>query len=749
MLDDGSRVGGAEVEDITVGEASGEEIVVPKLNDEGVAALGIALRSKFEAYKKDRWLYEQQWLKNNRQISGEYDPELKKAIGNRSLAYPKLTRVKCISTLSRLMNLLFTAGEKNYEIAASPVPDLETEDLDDVLKTLAVNASGEEVEEAIKNFAKARAKRLELEIDDQLQELGGDKSLSYVALCRKVIMSGIRYGIGVLEGPFATQHISRTWTRDSDGALVATKVEKYRPMFDFVPLWDYYPDLSAKYLHQMEGRFRRIVMTKSALNDLKEQMKSIVLDDKIDAVIRKYPDGNYTPQTFETELKSEGSQSASRTESRGKYEVMRWVGNVSATAMRKAGIEIPEGRDTDDVLIHAMFVDNIVIMLQIDPWSSVTNGETVQMFHHFVFEESESSVLGEGLPEIVRDSQLGVCAAARLILDNASVMRNFEVNRELLVPGQDISTISTDKCWYREDGPATAHIPAVRVVELPTNLPELMNIMRVFKDLADEETFVSAATGGDIQKGPSEPYRTAAGASMLHGMAALPFKDVVRNFDMFTESVLGAMITFNKAFNKHIEGIRGDFRPVARGATSLIAKEVLGVQLDNFATTLTDEEKKYVKFRNLAAARVKVRDLDDESVIVSEREAKQIDEAEQQALAKQQAQQDEMLRAEIRKVLGDAFKSVALANKNMAAAEAQSVEVVLNAMEQGINAAELTGKGGGDGQGNTGGAAGGQQATADTNERPAAIGAGAVAGQEDVVGSGEGAQGAVPGGGLA
>jgi uncharacterized protein YqfB (UPF0267 family) len=739
------------VEDVTVGATEeAEEVVAPKLNDEGVAALGVALKSKFEAYKSDRVMYEQQWLKNNRQIAGEYDPEMKRAIGtNRSQAYPKLTRVKCISTLSRLMNLLFNAGEKNYEIAASPVPDLEIEELDGVLKALDSNASSEEIEDAIKAFASARAKRLELEIDDQLQELGGDKSLSYVALCRKVLMSGIRYGVGVLEGPFAVEHTARSWTRDSDGTLVATKIDKFRPMFDFVPIWDYYPDLSAKYFHQMDGRFRRIVMTKSALNDLKRDMPGVILEDKVDAIIRKFPNGNYVQQTFEVQLRAEGSQSVAKSESRGKYEVLRWIGNISAEAMKRAGIAVPEERATDDVIAHVMLVDNIPIMVQLDPWGSVNDGNTVQMYHHFLFEESESSVLGEGLPEIIRDSQLGVCAAARMILDNASVMRNFEVNRELLVPGQDTSSITTDKCWYREDGPATAHIPAVRAIELPTHLPELLDIMRVFKDLADEETFVSAATGGDLQKGPSEPFRTAAGASMLQGMAALPFKDVVRNFDMFTESVLGAMIVFNKVFNENVEGIKGDFRPVARGATSLIAKEVLGIQLDNFATTLTDEEKKYVKFRNLAAARVRVRDLDDESVIVSEREAKEIDALERDAMAKQQAQQEEMIRAEIRKILADSFKSVALANKSLAAAEAQSVGTVLDAMEQGINAAELSGKGGSDGERTAGGIAGDQPASVQGTAGSSELGTVQANQQEDVAGGGTGFAGAVPGRGLA
>jgi len=729
------------VKNVTVGAVeegadAGSQIIAPVLNDKALMALGTRLRAKFEKYKGDRVSYENQWIKNVRQILGVYDPEIETKIGNRSKAYPKLTRVKCVSMLSRLMNLLFTAGEKNYEIRPSPVPELSSEDLSGILEGIAPESTDQEIEEAIYKFAKLRAERLEREIDDQLQELGGDKSLSYVALCRKVLKSGIRYGIGVLEGPFAESVRARTWTRDLDGTLVENKMDKFRPCFDFVPVWDYYPDLSAKYFHQMEGSFRRIVMSKHELIEMANNRSETVFKDKIDEVIRRHPNGNYKSYSFETQLKEIGNQSAVSMESSNKYEIFRYIGHISADSFREAGIPVPDNVVSDDVIAHVMIVENIPIMAHLDPWSSMNEGRTVPMYHHFIFEEDDTNMLGEGLPSIVRDSQLGVCASTRMLLDNASVMRNFEVNRDMLVQDQDTMNIYTDKIWYREDGPATAHIPAIRAIELPMFLPELQNMVKMFKEFSDEETFVNAATGGDMQNGPSEPFRTAAGASMLQGMAALPFKDVVRNFDVFTESVIGSIVTFNKLFNKDMKSIKGDFTPVARGATSLMAKEVLGIQLDNLVNSLSDEEKKYVKFRDLLAARVRVRDLDAESVVVSPIEAEKIDKAEQEAIAKQQMQQEEMLRAELRKVLADAFKSVSLANKNMAQAEAQSAELVLDAMEQGINAAELSGKGEGNGKESESGIGGDKRGLVQIAQGTGDVQGGQAAQPEDIFGSG-------------
>jgi hypothetical protein len=83
---------------------------------------------------------------------------------NRSRAYPKLTRVKCVSMLARLMNLLFQASEKNWGVGPSAVPDLSAEDLQAVLDELMPPGSDasqvpsdERIEAAICKFAEKRA----------------------------------------------------------------------------------------------------------------------------------------------------------------------------------------------------------------------------------------------------------------------------------------------------------------------------------------------------------------------------------------------------------------------------------------------------------------------------------------------------------------------------------------------------------------------------------------------------------------
>lgn len=705
------------------------EATPPEINQDTLDQLGMRYSTQFTRYETDRRLAELKWERNQRQYLGIYDPEVDTQIDKqRSRAYPKITRVKCVSMLSRLMNLLFPVDDKNWTIAPTPVPDLDEEDLQPILDQLTPPAGQEPdndaIEQAIREFAKKRAARLELEIDDQLEELGGDRNESWVSLCRKVLQSGIQYGAGVLRGPFVEEQTLRKWQM-ANGKLQAVPYVAYRPRYEFVPIWNYYPDLGAKYFHQMDGQFRREVMSKHHL--LKLKLRPDFNAKQIDKYLAMNPQGNYRRRAYETEVRAMGVQMNTSASEINKYECIIWEGYVPGSELSQCGARVPQNRMNDDVRAQLWMLGNVVIKADIDPWTLLAPDQEMRQYHHFIFEEDESFLLGNGLPAIMRDSQMGVCAATRIMFDNASVMRQFEVNTKLVRTDIDISQLTPDKIWYRDDdSPQTLQYPSVRAIELPTKLPELQAMIKMFQEFADQETFVNPATGGDMQRGPSEPFRTAAGASMLRGDAALPFKDVVRNFDRFTESVIQSLVMFNRILNVNNKDIKGDFMVVARGATSLIAKEVHGIQLDSLANTLTPEEKRYVDMKKLARERIRVRDLDADDLVFDDAKCAQIDAQIAQQQAQQAQQNDEMVRATIRKTLADALKNISQAGKNMANADAQIANTILAALETGINPDMLTPQGANNDAGGTGRAADASGAAVDDQTQPVGTGAGGI-----------------------
>jgi hypothetical protein len=269
-------------------------------------------------------------------------------------------------------------------------------------------------------------------------------------------------------------------------------------------------------------------------------------------------------------------------------------------------------------------------------------------------------------------------------MDNASIIcgPNLEVNTTLLRPDQDLTSIVAYRNWYRDDDGPTAQWAAVRNIEIDSHLNELQQIIDLWLKFADAETFVGPATGGDMAQTPSEPMRTAAGASMMRGDAALPFKDIIRSFDRFTQSIIQSLVQFNRKFNPDLAP-EGDYNVIARGATSLMAKEVRGMQVDQLAQSLTPEEKQHVDMRKFAGERFKVRDLGD--LLLSEADAERGIQAANQAAQAQQDQQTKMVDAQIQKVLAEVKKDLAQAQKSAAAADAHTVETGLSIVGTGVD----------------------------------------------------------------
>lgn len=680
--------------------------VTPALpSRQALDSLGAKLMQRFTLYETERRLAELKWMRNLRQFLGEYDPEIKiKLDPNRSQAYPRLTRVKCVSTVSRLMNLMFPSSEKNWSIEPSPVPNLPVEVMQALLgqvqqQIMAVQQSGQPidvdtlVEQAVIAEAKNRAEAMEKEMEDQLGELGGSKNLDYVALARKVVASGVLYGAGVLNGPFVRGQQQRSWEMNELGQLVPQVLEVLRPQFEFVPIWDYYPDMSAKTWDQMDGQFQRYVMSRHQVRKLADR------EDFYGEVIKEYlathQQGNYKRRTYETELKSLGVHTAVGDTTGRKYELIKWEGYVYAPELAALNIEIDQTLMAEDVPAVVWVLDGVVIKADLSPWFRLTDGGNVNMYHQFVFEEDDTALIGNGLPNIMRDSQLSVAATARMAMDNGSVVcgPQLELNTELLRQDQDLRSIGPYKIWYREDTGATAALPAIREIKIDAHLTELVALMNVFKEFADTETFVTPATGGDMSKGPSEPFRTATGASMLKGDAALPFKDVVRNFDTFTQSVMSSLVAFNHHLSTN-DKIKGDYQIIARGAMSLVAKEVRGIQLDQHVASLQPEERMFVNWYEMALERGAVRDMPLNKVFVSRDEADEIMARNAEKAQKESQDQDELMKASVRKILAESLKNLSQADKNAANAATAVFQTLLKGLESGVTPSEVARAGG-------------------------------------------------------
>lgn len=642
------------------------------------------MRKKFEEYEKNRLQTEQKWLKNRRQFRGEYDAEIKILLQpDRSQAYPKLTRSKVIGMVARLMDLLFPQTAKNWNIKPTPFPNISQEDMQTVINEAQAayqqgQLTDEIIEKAIEEFAKKRCARMEKTIVDQM----ADAQLDYITLVRKVVFSAVCYGVGVLKGPLVRRSERRTWVKTINNQYEAKTEAILEPYYEFVPLWSFYPDLTAKTRDQMDGAFERHIYNRHELRKLADRPD--FFDTPILAYIKDHPEGNFKEKSYEGELRGEKNSTDAAINREGrKYEVVEWWGFVTGDELKKLGVDIKNADITSDLSANIWTLDDVVIKATLAPLPA-----DVKMYHMFVYEEDDTTLLGNGMPDVIRESQLAVCAASRMVLDNGSVVCGpmFEVNTEVL-DANTTTQIHAFKVFGREGTGQDAGIPAVKEIPVNSHIAELASIIEIFKGFADTESLLPPQLQGDMTAQGKEPFRTQGNTSQLMGAAALPIRDVVRNFDQFTESVIGSLYHWNLIFNKD-KGIRGDFQVQAEGSTSLIAKEVRSQALSNVSATMTEEDKDWANGKEFFRQKLLAMDLPVDTLILSQEEydakMKARAEREAQALEMQKAGED----AKNKKLLSGALLDVAKASSEEASvginkqAELRQTTETLNNIQQ-------------------------------------------------------------------
>lgn len=624
---------------------------------------GQMMFERFGTYEKDRKVLEDKWLRDLRQFHGKYDPDVV-IPKNQSTAYPKITRRFVIGTRARLMEMLFPQTEKNWGVDPSPIPNLSQADLTRVLdevsegldEQMSPEATNNEIEKAIKKFAKIKADRMAAAMTDQLAEM------DYVTLAGRVVQSGTIYGVGLLEGPLVKTTTVRAWQRNPvTRKFEAKEVTRRVPYYEDRQVWDWYPDLSAKRLNQQDGHFFRHVMSRTQVRDLANRKD--FMGDQIKAWLAKNTSGNYKARHWETELREKGTSSNVANLDGRKYEVYSWYGFASGHDLRAAGVRISEDKLSDEFESIVWILGDTIIKCIVNP----TVMQRRQL-HHFIYEEDDASLVGTGVPGIVRDSQMVVCDAVRMLLDNCSVTcgPNLLVRTYLLEKGHNYDMHSR-KIWYQDEEDPSGK-PAVENISVDDHADTLMKVVQMFLEFAEQEASLPPPALGDPTKGGSEALRTMGGASMLFGAAALPIRNTVRNFDQFTLSFVQSLIDWNMEFNPD-DTIKGDFQPIARGSTSLIAKEVRAQALDSLAQTIQPEERIFLKGKDFLTERLRSRDVDFSSILEDDDVVKQKLEQQAATAEKAQAQQFDMIQKEIAKLVSEAVKNIALAQKATASVE--------------------------------------------------------------------------------
>lgn len=577
--------------------------------------LGTA-RTKVETAKFNRSKQENQWFKNTQAFKGIDTTRFRDSEAND--VYLRTTAVKTRAAYSQIIEALLSDGRFPIEVTHTEIPfgiseyghlsgemaempdaeleedpnapqsigfpgdgnsltpgatfedldkgnaflgGLEEEFTDEEGNTPLAPGPGHQGEPQV-SLAKETARRMDTLIQDYLT---ASKARTVL---RKAVFECCLLGTGAIKGPFNIDKKLPKWVVDKEtGERTYQPVEVTHPTIDSVSMWNLYVDPNANTQEDAEWIAEKHRMTPAQVFDLKRRPHFKA--DEIDALVAG--GGNYVEDNFESQIR--GNQTG--TEVENLYEVVEYWGYLPVSELKDFGLKVPD--DAEDVVqVNLWYSGSRVLRLVLNPFLP-------QRLPYFIFpyETRPYELTGVGVPEAMEDSQRMMNGFARLAVDNLALAGSvmMAVDESALIQGQT-DEIYPGKIWRIISG--TNASQAIQDIKFPNTAPENLQMMREFRQQADEATGIPSIAHG--QTGVSGFGRTSSGMSMLLQNASLNIKTVIRNLDDHLFKPLGqAEFQWAMQFStEQFPEIVGDLEIKATGSQSLQQKEVRSQRLQTF-----------------------------------------------------------------------------------------------------------------------------------------------------------------------
>jgi hypothetical protein len=562
---------------------------------------------RLEALAKDQVTrkghVETRWLANMRAFHGRYDEKTESQLteSTKSRAFVKITRKKSNSWEARLSALLFPTDEENWDITPTPVPTLHETAKEALAQAeqmveqanqapteagaqvaaagaqTALDVAGKARQEL--GEAQKRGEAMRREMQDQLVEC------EYAAECRLAIRDSVRLGTGIVKGPLAGDNLRGHWIK-LDDEYVYQREEDPAPIYKWVDPWSYFPDMSAIRPEDREFEFERHLWSGKDLRRLaKERGFS---KDAVRAIIEERTIGQVLNDSSMNYLVNLRAITGATDVIRDRFVGWEYHGPLTnedvATVLRaldreEEAIAVETENDPlNEVKVICYLCEGKILKLA--PCYPLDSGES--LYSLFTFEESEGSIFGYGIPEIMADSQKSMNGAWRMALDNAalSVGPQIFIDRDMVEPANRSWVLTPRKVWYKKKGAGLAGGTVLETKAIENNVAEIMNLVEVSRRFIDDETALPVQAEGELTDNPNI---TATATNFMSMASNITFRRVVKNFDDgITTPSIRRLYDWNMQHNSR-EDIKGDMKVDARGSSSLLQRELQAQMLLNMA----------------------------------------------------------------------------------------------------------------------------------------------------------------------
>jgi hypothetical protein len=563
--------------------------------------------------------------------------------GNRPIEH-NLVKQKCKTAIAQGLSSQFAGGDKNWDIAPSPSPDIDP------------------TEAAIK------AEAMENEIYDQLN------ATKYGYKCRQAYEDRVVLGTGVIKGPSPSIYAALTYELVDDGMGNTTPIPVHRPknkpvLFRVDP-WFFFPDDTVNDIDDAEDAIELHPMSRSQLIKLKKNPG--FMGDALDELISEEP-REYTNQTF--------SEYASLTASgsnvfRNKYAVLEYHGPVTRTQLDMLDID-PSYDSTNEVYFGEVWVcQGKVIRVELEALA----GMFELPYCVCPWLNDPGSIFGFGLPQEIKDPQRMANTALQMILTNASDSSGsiFVINTELLEDPDGTYELRPRKILTTTDYTIQNMDQAIKDYTVPNITGSLLPILGLAREFAQEESGTpSIAAGIDSPQTGSD---SATGLAILN-QNSTTINDYLNEAwdDRMTYKIINRMYHYNMQFNPKPE-ILGDFEVDVRSSTNLRQQQMAARDMEKISVEAgqNPEMAKILNMQNLTKARISSMHIPNVGIIKSDAQIQE----EAQAAAENPPPDYEMMKLEIMREELEVRKMEAQGKMQQMQIEAQKIQFEMGANQQ-------------------------------------------------------------------
>ena len=535
-------------------------------------------------------------LKSVRARRGEYDPDKLAQLREQgsSTIYMMITSNKCRAASSWLRDTLVTASEdKPWTITPTALPDLPPNEVESIMQQAQMEVeqlylngtppTDQQVRERLlemkdmalshlKDLAKRTAERMEVKMEDQLQEGNWSKAFS------EFLDDITTFPSAFIKGPIIRKRPKLKWVPTQDGQYALDQTEELVMEWERVDPFNIYPSADASDVNQGD----LIERHKLSRADLQAMIGvEGYSEGAIRAVLETYGKGGLRDWIYVDMNKAaaEGKSTMGVQQNPSKLiDALQFWGSVQGQLLLDWGMSPEEVPDPlAEYPVEAWIIADWVIKAVINP-----DPLGRRPYYKASYEEVPGAYWGNSVADLCRDAQDVCNATARALVNNMSIASGPQVvyNIDRLPQGENITQMYPWKVWQVTSDPLAGSAPPMQFFQPSSLSQELMAVFEKFSILADEYTGIPRYMTGDSPAGGAG--RTASGMSMLMSNAGKAIKQVVANIDGTVISpVIERLYYYNMRYGTDPD-LKGDVNIVARGAVSLIVKEQAQVRQNQF-----------------------------------------------------------------------------------------------------------------------------------------------------------------------